>query len=426
MTVLEKDLPIAAYMNEMGVNARKAARAMGAVSGENKNAALRKAATLILERTDEILAVNEKDVAGAKERGLKDSFIDRMTLTSDGIEGISKALEEIAAQDDPVGKSIRKWSRPNGLEIERIRTPIGVIAVIYESRPNVTVDAAAIAVKAGNAVILRGGSDCIATAKVLFDCFHEALVANGLPEHVAQFVEISDRAAVGAILSGLDGNIDLVIPRGGKSLVARVQSEARAPVLSHLDGVCHVYIDRDADIEKAVNITLNSKMRRPGVCGAAETLLIDKACVEDVWEPLSATLRGAGCELRGDAAIRNIDTGVIPANDEDFYTEYLAPILSVGVVDGVDGAIAHIDQYSSGHTESIVTENAETAEKFLSDVDSAIVLHNASTQYADGGEFGLGAEIGIATGRLHARGPVGVEELTSYKNIVRGNGQIRP
>ncbi len=426
MSALDKNMSVSAYMNDIGAKARAAARVMASVSGERKTAALRGAAQLIGERRDDILAINAQEVEAAIGRDQKESFVDRMTLTAARIDDIINALGDIAAQDDPVGKVIRKWSRPSGLDFERVRTPIGVIAVIYESRPNVTVDAAAIAVKAGNAVILRGGSECIGTSKALFDCLQDALAANGLPEGAAQFVETPDREAVGALLSGLDGQIDLVIPRGGKSLIARVQSEARAPVLSHLDGICHVYIDRDAELGKAVDITLNSKMRRTGVCGAVETLLIDRARVEEIWPPVASALREAGCELRGDETIQKIDNEVEPAIQEDWGTEYLAPILSIAVVDGVAGAIAHIEKFSSAHTEAVVTENQKTADVFLSSVDSAIVLHNASTQYADGGEFGLGAEIGIATGRLHARGPVGVEELTSYKNIVRGSGQIRP
>lgn len=414
------------YMNALGVRAKGAARAMASVPAAIKNSALQNAAALIRNRSDRILATNAEELAVARKKGVADAFLDRMALDPSRIEGIAKALEEIAALDDPVGKVISKWSRPNGLEIERVRTPIGVIAVIYESRPNVTVDAAAIAVKAGNVVILRGGSECIETNKTLFECFADALVQAGLPGEAVQFVETPDREAVGALLSGLGGKIDLVIPRGGKSLVARVQSDARVPVLSHLDGICHVYVDREADLRKALEITVNSKMRRPGVCGAAETLLIDKAIVKDVWPAIASALREKGCELRGDAEIKKLDVSVAPAAEEDWRTEYLAPILSVAVVDGVEGAIAHIAKYSSGHTETIVTENAETAEKFIGGVDSAIVLHNASTQFADGGEFGLGAEIGIATGRLHARGPVGVEELTTYKNVVRGTGQIRP
>ncbi len=413
-------------MNALGVRAKRAAREMMSAPTENKNAALRKAAEAIRVHADEILAVNKQECAAAKERGTRESFIDRMTLDPARVEAIAVALEEIAALDDPVGASIRKWTRPNGLEIERVRVPIGVIGVIYESRPNVTVDAAAIAMKAGNAVILRGGSECIKTSKALYDCFREGLEAAGLPVDAVQFVETTDRMAVGLLLSGLEGTVDLVIPRGGKSLVGRVQEEARVPVLSHLDGVCHVYIDRDADAQKAVDIAFNSKMRRTGICGAAETLLIDAARAEELAPPIMKTLREAGCELRGDEAVRMIDEAIAPATEEDWTTEYLAPVLSVAIVDGVDGALDHINRYSSGHTESIVTENNEIAERFLAGCDSAIVLHNASTQFADGGEFGLGAEIGIATGRLHARGPVGVEELTTYKNVVRGTGQIRP
>jgi len=417
---------ITAYMEGLAAKARTASRVMASASAERKNAALTKAAALIRERAGEILEINAGDLSVAKAKGQDAAFLDRMALSPDRMEGTAKALEDIAALSDPVGKSIAKWSRPNGLEIERVRTPIGVIAVIYESRPNVTVDAAAIAVKAGNAVILRGGSECIKTSKALFDCFHDALEVAGLPDGAAQFVETPDRAAVGALLSGLSGRIDLVIPRGGKSLVARVQAEARVPVLSHLDGICHVYVDRDADLKKAVEIVVNSKMRRTGVCGAAETLLIDQAIAEAVWPKLASALRNKGCELRGDEALREIDADIVLASEDDFHTEYLAPVLSVAIVDGVAGAIAHIAEYSSSHTESIVTENAETAARFLNEVDSAIVMHNASTQFADGGEFGLGAEIGIATGRLHARGPAGVEELTTYKNVVRGTGQVRP
>ena len=420
------DISIIDYMARMGARAKTAARLMAKAPSERKSAALCAAADAIHASKDEILTANGEDMATAEAQGVAPAFLDRMKLDAGRLEGICGALRDIAALDDPVGKTVKQWTRPNGLEIERVRAPIGVIAVIYESRPNVTVDAAAIALMAGNAAILRGGSECIRTAKALFDCFMKGVRAEGLPEDAAQFVETTDRAAVGEILSGLDGAIDLVIPRGGKSLVARVQAEARAPVLSHLDGICHVYLDRDADIDKAVAVALNSKMRRPGVCGAAETLLIDGAKLDALWPPVAQALREAGCELRGDEVLRAIDPEIAPATEEDFHTEYLAPIISVAVVDGVDGAIDHIARYSSGHTEAIVTEKSESAERFLSDVDSAIVLHNASTQFADGGEFGLGAEIGIATGRLHARGPVGVEELTTYKNVVRGDGQVRP
>ncbi len=423
---MNADQSITDYMQQLAVNARAAVRMLASASTAQKNTALTGAAALIRARAHVILEVNAGDVAAAKARAAGAAFIDRMALDAVRIEGIAKALEDIAALDDPVGKSIKKWTRPNGLEIERVRTPIGVIAIIYESRPNVTVDAAAIAVKAGNSVILRGGSECIKTSKALFDCLAEAFADAGLPEGAAQFVETTDRAAVGALLTGLGGRIDLVIPRGGKSLVARVQDEARVPVLSHLDGVCHVYVDCDADLDKAVAIAVNSKMRRTGVCGAAETLLIDEAIAATAWPPIAKALREKGCELRGDEALRKIDPSAAAASEDDFFTEYLAPIISVALVDGVAGAIAHIAKYSSSHTESIVTENAQTAARFLNEVDSAIVMHNVSTQFADGGEFGLGAEIGIATGRLHARGPAGVEELTTYKNVVRGMGQVRP
>ncbi len=426
MDGMDRDLSVDSYMQAMGAKARAAARQMGTVTTSAKNKALTIAADKIAAATNDILAVNAKEVEAAKEKGTQDSFIDRMTLTEDRIAGICDALREIAVLKDPIGHVISSWERPNGLKFERVRTPIGVIAVIYESRPNVTVDAAAIAMKAGNAVILRGGSECIETANALFDCMREGFVEAGLPADAAQFVETTDRAAVGAILSGLDATVDLVIPRGGKSLVGRVQSEARVPVLSHLDGICHLYVDGAADPQKAVEIVVNAKMRRTGVCGAAETLLIDRDVAKDLFPKIAAGLRDAGCEIRGDDAIRAIDNDVTPATEEDWMTEYLAPIISAAVVDGVDGAVAHIAKYSSGHTESIITEDQGTADDFISRVDSAIVMHNASTQFADGGEFGLGAEIGIATGRLHARGPVGVDELTTYKNVVRGTGQTRP
>ncbi len=413
-------------MTAIGVAASKAARALSAASTEAKNSALTTAATNIDARRADILAANALEVSAARDAEKTAAFIDRMALDDGRIDDICTALHNIAALDDPVGKVLLKRSRPNGLEISRVAVPIGVIAVIYESRPNVTVDAAAIAVKAGNSVILRGGSECIRTNGALYECFRDACTDAGLPANAAQFIETPDRAAVGALLSGLNGTVDLVIPRGGKSLVARVQSDARAPVLSHLDGVCHVYIDRDADIEKAVAIAVNSKMRRTGVCGAAETLLIDKAALDRLWAPIAKGLRVAGCELRVDAAIHAIDAETALAREEDYYTEYLDAVISVTAVDGVSGAIDHIGSYGSGHTEAIVTENEDAAQRFIDGVDSAIVLHNASTQFADGGEFGLGAEIGIATGRLHARGPVGVEELTTYKNVVRGVGQIRP
>jgi glutamate-5-semialdehyde dehydrogenase len=412
-----------AAMLEMGRRARAAQRAIAQAPAAVKNAALEAVAFKIELRRNDLLAINAADLARAS--GERAAFRDRMTLSPERIAGVAAALREVAALPDPVGCVIKEWTRPNGLHFQRVRTPISVIAVIYESRPNVTVDAAAIAIKAGNAVILRGGSECLSTNALLARWFREALSDSGLPADAVQFVDTPDRAAVGHLLSGLDGAIDLVIPRGGKSLVKRVQDDARVAVLGHLDGVCHVYLDRSADIEKAVAVTLNSKMRRTGVCGAAETLLIDRARLTELYAPVARALKEAGCTLRGDAAIRALDASVEMATEDDWSTEYLAPILSVAAVDDVDGAIAHIARYGTSHTETIVTENAVAAERFLARVDSAIVLHNASTQFADGGEFGFGAEIGIATGRLHARGPVGVEELTTYKTIVRGGGQTR-
>ncbi|NWG70071.1 MAG: glutamate-5-semialdehyde dehydrogenase [Parvularculaceae bacterium] len=410
----------------LGRKAREAARATARATATQKDAALRAAARALRAATPEILKVNAREVEAAQAAGEAPAFLDRLRLDALRVETMARALEDVAALPDPVGEVLSRWTRPNGLAFERVTVPIGVIAVIYESRPNVTVDAAAIAVKAGNAVILRGGAECFETSQALARLLRRALAGVGLPEDAVQFVETADRAAVGAILGGLGGAVDLVIPRGGRSLVARVRAEARAPTLGHYDGLCHVYLDQGADLQKAVAVTLNSKMRRTGVCGAAETLLIDRARLSELWPPVAAALRAAGCELRGDAAVRALDPAVSSASEEDWHTEYLAPVLSVAAVDGVGGAIAHIARYGAGHTESIVTENAAAARRFLDEVDSAIVLHNASTQFADGGEFGFGAEIGIATGRLHARGPVGVRELVSYKTVVRGNGQIRP
>lgn len=415
-----------AMMRAMGAAARDAARVLRAARTEQKNAALFHTARSIRDAAKHILEANARDVEKAKTAGLSPAMIDRLTLDDARLEAVASSLEDIAALPDPVGKRISETTRPNGLRIERIRTPIGVIAVIYESRPNVTIDAGALCLKSGNAAILRGGSEAIETSKALHNCLVAGLREAGLPETAVQLVPTTDRAAVGAILSGLDGAIDLIIPRGGKSLVARVQDEARAPVLSHLDGVCHVYVDRDADIDKAVAITVNAKMRRPGVCGAAETLLIDEAVLDDVLPKIAGALAEAGCALKGDAAVRRMLPNIAEATDDDFYTEYLDAVISIAAVDGVEGAIRHIANYSSGHTEAIITENEETAAQFIAGVDSAIVMHNASTQFADGGEFGLGAEIGIATGRLHARGPVGLEELTTYKNVVHGRDHIRP
>ncbi len=417
---------IEALINEMGRAATNASRVLATASTDQKTTALENAAYNIARATKNILKANEQDVADALKKGLAPAFIDRLTLTDDRLESIVTALREIAAQPDPVGEVTESWSRPNGLMIERVRAPIGVIGVIYESRPNVTIDAAAICLKAGSAVILRGGGDCLATAMALFKPFIQGVVDAGLPASVAQLVETPDRAAVGAMLAGAGGALDLVIPRGGKSLVARVQDEARVAVLSHLDGVCHVYLDKAADLEKAIAITVNAKMRRTGVCGAAETLLIDKAAAPTLLAPVTTALKEAGCLIRADEDARAIGPSLAQASDEDWSTEYLDAVISLALVDGVEGAVDHIRAYGSGHTDAIVTEDAAAAHHFLHHVDSAIVMHNASTQFADGGEFGLGAEIGIATGKLHARGPVGARELTTYRNIVRGQGQIRP
>ena len=417
---------ISAMMLALGRKARAATQALADASSEAKNAALDAVAAAIDAKRAEILAANERDVATARERGRPDAFIDRLTLDAKRIDSIIDSLRVIRDLPDPVGSVIDEWERPNGLRISRVRVPLGVIGIIYEARPNVTVDAGALCMKSGNAVILRGGSDSFQSSAVLVDCLRQGLRAAGLPEDAIQMVPVTDRAAAGEMLRGLGGNIDVIVPRGGKSLVARVQEEARVPVFAHLEGLCHTYIDRDADVEKAVKVTVNAKMRRPGICGATETALVDAAGAERLLAPVVKALLEAGCEVRGDEATQAVDARVKPATEEDWRTEYLAPIISVKVVDGVSEAIAHIRAYGSGHTDAIITENMETAEKFLKEVDSAIVLHNASTQFADGGEFGFGAEIGIATGRIHARGPVGLEQLTIFKYQLRGNGQIRP
>ncbi|MBB5518610.1 glutamate-5-semialdehyde dehydrogenase [Amphiplicatus metriothermophilus] len=412
-------------MTAIARRARAAAPVIARASTEKKNAGLLAAAEAIETARADILAANAEDCANAERNGVAGAMLDRLRLDERRLAGIVGALREVAALPDPVGETVAEWTRPNGLKISRVRVPIGVIAVIYESRPNVTIDAGALCLKSGNAAILRGGSESFASSRALHACFARGLEAAGLPAGAVQLVPTTDRAAVGYILAGLDGAVDLIIPRGGKSLVARVQAEARAPVLGHLEGVCHVYVDRDADIDKAVRVVVNAKMRRPGVCGAAETVLIDGARLESLWPPIGKALREAGCAIRADAAIRALDPETEPAREEDWGTEYLGAIIAAGAVDGVAGAIDHIARYGTAHTDAVVTENPDTAARFLAEVDSAIVMHNASTQFADGGEFGLGAEIGIATGRLHARGPVGLAELTTYKNVVRGDGHVR-
>jgi glutamate-5-semialdehyde dehydrogenase len=419
-------LPVAQIMSSMGLAAREASRLLAVAAREAKTAALVAAADALRAGTADILAANALDVEGARARGTTAAFLDRLMLDEKRVGAMAKGLEEVAALADPVGDVISEWRRPNGLVISRVRTPLGVIGVIYESRPNVTADAGALCLKAGNAVILRGGSESHHSARAIHACLVAGLKAAGLPEAAISLVPTTDRDAVGHMLAGLGGSIDVIIPRGGKSLVARVQDEARVPVFAHLEGICHTYVDRDADLASAIPIVLNAKLRRTGICGATECLLVDRAVQASYLAPLVKALLDAGCEVRGDAATQAVDRRVIAAAAEDYGKEFLDAIIAVKVVDGVDEAIAHIARYGSQHTDCILTESQATAEEFLRRVDSAIVLHNASTQFADGGEFGMGAEIGIATGKLHARGPVGVEQLTSFKYVVRGTGQVRP
>ncbi|MFP5077424.1 glutamate-5-semialdehyde dehydrogenase [Rhizobium sp. YIM 134829] len=413
-------------MTTIGRQAREAARPLAVAAPAQKEQALRAMAAAILARKAEILAANALDLEAARETGVASSFLDRLTLTEARVADMARAIEEIAGLPDPVGTVIAAWERPNGLKIERVRTPLGVIGVIYESRPNVTADAGALCLKAGNAVILRGGSDSLNSSRAIHACLVEGLRAAGLPDHAIQMVPVADRGAVGAMLSGLNGAIDVIVPRGGKSLVARVQAEARVPVFAHLEGLCHVYVDASADLDMAIKVVVNAKMRRTGVCGSAETLLIDRNDAGRLVTPLIAALIGAGCEVRASEDVRAIVPGLIAATEEDWATEYLDAIIAVTLVDGISGAIAHISRWSSAHTEAIIAEDEAAVARFFTEIDSAILLHNASTQFADGGEFGMGGEIGIATGKMHARGPVGVEQLTSFNYRVRGTGQVRP
>lgn len=417
---------VAQQMAQLGTQARAASNILSTAPTKAKDAALLAAAMTLRANVDDILAANKLDMDAAIEKGLSGSMLDRLKLDGDRIEAIAKGMEDIAALKDPVGDVIANWDRPNGLNISRVRTPLGVIGVIFESRPNVTADAGALCLKAGNAAILRAGSESFHSSRAIHACLVEGLTAADLPEHAIQLVPTRDRAAVGEMLRGLDHNIDVIIPRGGHSLVARVQAEARVPVFAHLDGICHVYIDKDADVAMARDIAVNSKMRRTGICGAAETLLIDRAAVDTHLMAILIALMNEECEIRGDDEVLAKLDMVTPATKEDWSTEYLDAVIAVRIVDGVNEAIEHIATFGSHHTDSIVTNNEETAATFLNEVDSAIVLHNASTQFADGGEFGMGAEIGIATGKFHARGPVGVEQLTSFKYQVRGQGQTRP
>jgi glutamate-5-semialdehyde dehydrogenase len=415
---------IVSELQILGKNAKKAAQILPTVSFDLKNKALYQTATLLRERKEIILEENEKDIQNAQARGISAALIDRLTLTHQRIDDIARSVESIASQDNPVGKILDAWDRPNGLKIERISVPIGVLGIIYESRPNVTIDAAALCLKAGNAVILRGGSESFYSNMILYDCLKEALKIVGLPHESIQMVQTTDRCAVGIMLGQMVDYIDLIIPRGGKSLVKRVQEEARVPVLAHLDGICHTYVDVFAEPSMVKDVVLNAKMRRTGICGATETLLIHRGYPDLI--ALIELLQEAGCEIRGDITIQAINGKVKPAYEEDWLTEYLDSIISVKIVEDVSEAVEHIERYGSHHTEAIITNNHLTAEYFLNHVTSAIVIHNASTQFADGGEFGMGAEIGIATGKMHARGPIGAEQLTTFKYKVYGNGQIRP
>ena len=417
---------VGAAMRAIGLAAREAARGLALASSEAKNAALTAAAEAIRSQTAAVLAANERDLNEAASAGVSAAFLDRLLLDPQRIEAIAKGLEEVARLPDPVGEVMARWTRPNGLSIERVRVPLGVVGIIYESRPNVTADAGGLCLKSGNAAILRGGSDSHHSSRAIQVCLARGLREVGLPESAVQLVPTTDREAVGLMLRGLDGAIDVIVPRGGKSLVARVQDEARVPVFAHLEGICHTYVDRSADLGMARAIVLNAKLRRTGVCGATETLLVDREAPAGHLAALIDALADAGCEVRGDAAAQAADRRVVPASEEDWSAEYLDAIIAVRVIDGVDGAIAHVQKYGSQHTDAIVADDRTAAERFLAGLDSAIVLHNASTQFADGGEFGMGAEIGIATGRMHARGPVGVEQLTTFKYVVRGTGQIRP
>ena len=429
--MITSDNPLSAQMSAMGQAARRGAEALRLSDAQTRTRAITAMAASLRARSEPILAANAKDLATARDNGVSGPMLDRLALDAGRLEAIAASLEVVAAIPDPLGEVMNHWTRPNGLDFSRVRTPIGVIAMIYESRPNVTADAAALCIRSGNAVVLRGGSECLASNLAIHAAVVEGLEAAGLPAECVQAVPTPDRAAVGLILAGLcdergERCVDLIIPRGGKSLVARVQAEARAPVLGHLEGLCHTFVHEAADLTKACEVVVNAKLRRVSVCGSLETLLIDKIAAQTLLPPIAAALMAKGCELRGDPASMALVPGMSLATEEDWRTEYLAPILAVRIVEGVAGAADHIRVYGSGHTDAIITEDKAAAEAFIASVDSAIVLVNASTQFADGGEFGFGAEIGIATDKLHARGPVGAEQLTTYKYVVRGTGQTRP
>ena len=417
---------LADTMLEMGQRARAASSRLSQLTADSRTKGLNAMADALETSSEDILKSNARDMEGARQKGLSEAMLDRLLLTPDRMRAMSDAVRKIANLPDPVGETIANWQVPSGLDISRVRTPLGVIGIVYESRPNVTADASALCLRSGNAAILRAGSESLNSALAIATALRSGLEGAGLPADAIQLVDTREREAVGHMLSGLGGNLDVIVPRGGKGLVARVQQDARIPVIGHLEGLCHAYVDADADPEKAVNLVYNAKLRRTGVCGALETLLINSSVASKLLPAIAAPLRDSGCELRGDAAARKILPDMEAATEEDWRTEYLAPILSIKIVDGLDGALAHISNYGTGHTELIITENGSTAERFLREVDSSIVLHNASTQFADGGEFGMGAEIGIATGRIHARGPVGAEQLTTFKYVVRGHGETRP
>jgi glutamate-5-semialdehyde dehydrogenase len=422
----DNDAAIAPMMTALGRAAKEALPELAAAGADKRDAALRECATAIRNAATDILHANRDDLERASAGNLGNALLDRLTLGPERLEAVAAGLEAIAELPDPLGRVLTDWRRPNGLRIERVSVPLGVIGMIYESRPNVTADAAGLCIKSGNAVILRGGSESFSSSTAIYACMRTGLEAVGLPPTAVQMVPTTDRAAVGYMLSSMREYIDVLIPRGGKRLIARVQQEARVPVIGHLEGICHVYLHASADAAMAREIVLNSKMRRTGVCGAAETLLVDRDAAERLLPSVVEALVGAGCNVRGDDTARSLSDSVAPATDEDWSTEYLDAIISVRIVNGIEEAIEHIRRYGSGHTECIVAEDPVAAERFLSGLDSAILLHNASTQFADGGEFGMGAEIGIATGKIHARGPVGAEQLTSYKYVVRGGGQVRP
>ena len=424
--MIDKTIDIASEMTSLGKAARSAAAELAMCSTEQRNSALRSAAEALRSGAQEILAANQADMVAAKGRGLSAAMLDRLMLDDERIEAMAAGLESIIALPDPVGRVLAEWDRPNGLSIQRVAVPLGVIGIIYESRPNVTADAAALCLKSGNAVILRGGSESFNSSYAIYECMREGLNSAGIDVNAIQMVPTRDREAVGFLLSSMAQWVDVVVPRGGKNLIKRVQDEARVPVIGHLEGICHVYLHSSADPSIAREVVLNAKMRRTGICGAAETILVDADVAEQLLPDVCEALTTAGCEIRGDEKVIAVVPDAIPATEEDWTTEYLDAIVSIKVVENIEAAISHIANYGSGHTESIIASDAAAAEKFLRCVDSAIVLHNASTQFADGGEFCMGAEIGIATGRVHARGPVGAEQLTSYKYVVRGAGQVRP